>query len=105
MFSSLASIYLFLKFVFLYSLVRTQIKFEPMKDHWLFLGVLYAAGIAFLSYVFLLSYQTAPDFRAWQIWLGKSFGLAALYFWLLAKFDEGVVFWTLLLLGLLLVWF
>jgi hypothetical protein len=76
-----------------------------MKDHYVFLGVVYTLGIAFLSYVFLLSYQPAPDYRAWQIWLAKTLVLATLYFWLMAKFDEGVIFWTLLLLGILLVWF
>jgi hypothetical protein len=117
MFYSLASLYLFMKFVFFYSLVRIQVKFEPMKDHYLFLGVLYTAGIAFLSYVFLVSWQTlnwAPwqnrvaqtlGVSPWLAWVGETLILSTLYFRLLAKFDEGVVFWTLLLVGLLLVWF
>ena len=57
MFLSVNIIYLFIKFLFFYSLVRTQIKFEPMKDHFVFLGILYTSGIAFLSYVFLESWQ------------------------------------------------
>ena len=38
MFYYVASYYLVLKAVFFFSLVRIQIKFETMKDHWLFLG-------------------------------------------------------------------
>ena len=88
-----------------------------MKDHWLFLGILYTAGMAFLSYVFLLSWQKFPwaswqlqvarnfGILPWQAYLGEIFLLSTLYFWLMAKFDEGVIFWTLLLLGVLLVWF
>jgi hypothetical protein len=114
---SIASFYLFIKFVFFYSLVRTQVRFEPMKERWLFLGVLYTAGIAFLSYVFIVSWQRvtwapwqnrvaqALGVSPWLAWVGETFLLSTLYFRLMAKFDEGVIFWTLLLLGLLLVWF
>ena len=41
----------------------------------------------------------------WSAWVGETFVLSTLYFKLLARFDEGVIFWTLLLMGLLLVWF
>ena len=117
MFYSLAAYYLFMKAVFFYSLVRIQIKFETMQDHWLFLGILYTSGVAFLSYVFLLSWQAFPwaDWQVrlagnfgvspWQAFLVETFLLSTLYFWLMSKFDEGVIFWTLLLLGVLLVWF
>jgi hypothetical protein len=117
MFPSLLIYYLFMKLVFFYSLVRIQIKFDTMKDHWLFLGILYTSGVAFLSYVFLFSWQDFP-WADWQVRLGANFGispwqawlvetllLSTLYFRLMAKFDEGVIFWTLLLLGVLLVWF
>ncbi len=104
-FASVILYYYIMKAVFLFSLVRILVKFDTMKDHWLFLGILYTAGIAFLSYVFLMAPQDVPDWRSWQIWLAKFFALSTLYFWLLAKFDEGVIFWTVLLLGMLLVWF
>jgi hypothetical protein len=117
MFYYLASYYLFLKAVFFFSLVRIQVKFDTMKDHWLFLGILYTAGVAFLSYVFLFSWQKF-QWADWQVRVARNFGIApehafvaetlilsTLYFRLLAKFDEGVIFWTLLLLGLLVVWF
>ena len=117
MFYYLASYYLFLKAVFFFSLVRIQVKFDTMKDHWLFLGILYTTGVAFLSYVFLFSWQKF-DWDEWQLrvargagitpeqaFVAETFLLSTLYFWLMAKFDEGVIFWTLLLLGLLVVWF
>jgi hypothetical protein len=105
MFVSVILYYYLMKAVFLFSLVRILVKFETMKDHWLFLGILYTAGITFLSYVFLMAPQDNPDWRSWQIWLAKFLGLSTLYFYLLSKFDEGVIFWTVLLLGMLLVWF
>ena len=57
MFYYVAGYYLVMKAVFFFSLVRIQIKFDTMKDHWLFLGRLYTAAVAFLSYVFLMSWQ------------------------------------------------
>ncbi len=56
--------YYLMKAVFLFSLVRILVKFETMKDHWLFLGLLYSAGIAFLSWVFLISPSDNPDWRS-----------------------------------------
>jgi hypothetical protein len=112
MFLSVAIYCLFMKFAFLYGLVRIQVKFDMMKDHWLFLGILYACGAAFLSYVFLFSWQVFdwPTWQVrlagrlgvapWQSWLGMLFLLSILYFWLMAKYDEGVIFWTVLLLGI-----
>lgn len=117
MLSSIVLFYLFLKLVFFYSLVRIQVRFDTMKDHWLFLGMLYTGGIAFLSYVFLFSWQdyqwpnwhvrVARNFGVspWVAWLAETLLLSTLYFRLLSKFDEGVIFWTLLLLGVLFVWF
>ncbi len=117
MFLYVASYYLALKAVFFFSLVRIQVKFDLMKDHWLFLGILYTAGVAFLSYVFLFSWEKF-QWAAWQLRVARNFGIepehafvaetlivSTLYFWLMSKFDEGVIFWTLLLLGLLVVWF
>jgi hypothetical protein len=115
MFTSIATTYLALKFVFLFSLVRIQVKAEPMKEHWLFLGFLFTAGVAFLSYVFLISWQS-PTWAPWQVrfahtlgispwlsWLGQTLVLSALYFKLLGTFDEGKIFWFLVLSGFLLV--
>ena len=117
MFYTVALYYLALKAMFFFSLVRIQVKFDTMKDHWLFLGILFTAGVAFLSYVFLFSWQdfawppwqvqVARNFGVspWQAWMVETLVLYTLYFRLMAKFDEGVIFWTLLLLGILLVMF
>ncbi len=84
----------------------------------LFAIMLYTAAVAFLSYVFLISWMEQFPWAAWQwavaarlgispwqAFLGETMLLSALYFKLMAKFDEGVIFWTLLLLGILVVWF
>jgi hypothetical protein len=117
MLGSVVLYYVFIKTFFLYSLVRTQVRFEPMRDHWLFLGVLYTSGIAFLSYCFLESWNAIrwPGWQVrladnlgltpWQSWLGLTLVLSTFYFRLLARFDEGLLFWVLLALGLGLVYF
>ncbi len=109
--------YYFIKIVFFFSLVRSQIKYDLLKDHFLFLAVLYTSAVAFLSYVFIFGWQNV-NWLPWQIqvaqsagvspwvaWLGETFLLSTIYFKLMAKFDEGVIFWTLLLLGMLVVLF
>jgi hypothetical protein len=101
---SLASFYLLIKIAFLFGLVRTQIKFEPMQDRWLFLAILYTAGIALLSFLFL-ELTGVLNWAPWQVqlaqslgvspwvsWLGQTFLLSALYFWLITKFGDGALF-------------
>src|SRR5262245_48485342 len=48
-----------------------------------------------------------PGFRGFhrQAWMVETLLLYRLYFWLMAKFDDGVIFWTLPLLGLPLLWY
>jgi hypothetical protein len=109
------SIYYFLiKITFFYSLVRAQVKYDLIRDHYLFLGILYSGAVAFLSLCFLVSLegQNFPDrplerfvshklgITLWQAWLIETLGLSTIYFKLMARFDEGVIFWTLLLLGI-----
>ena len=106
MFYSMASIYLLMKGVFFFSLVHTLVKFDVMQRYYIFLAIIYTAGIAFLSYVFLWSWQdNPPSLRAREIWLAETFGIVTVYFWLLNRFDAGIIFWILLLLGLGIVWF
>jgi hypothetical protein len=116
-FLQVALYYLGMKTFFLYSLVRTQVKFEPLRESWLFLAFLYTAGIAFLSYAFLQSWNAIQwqgwqlqfanwlGVTPWQAWIGQTFVLSAFYFKLLSRFDEGILFWVLLVLGLGLVYF
>jgi hypothetical protein len=96
-----------------FSIVKALVKFETLQDHFLFLGVLYTSIVAFISYVFVVS--TNPEvFRAdwlrqanqytgvspWLIWLAATLMLSTLYFKLLSKFDEGIIFWILLIVGI-----
>jgi hypothetical protein len=109
------SIYYFLiKIVFFYSLVRAQVKYDLIKDHYLFLGILYTVAVAFLSFCFFWGFEgeNFPDrplewkvsqllgTTKWRAWLVETLVLSTVYFKLMAKFDEGVLFWTLLLLGI-----
>jgi len=107
--SPLISGYYFgLKAVFFYGLVHSFVKFDPLQKHWIFLSLLYTAGIAFLSYVFLIAPGTAQywgSWRAWYIWLGETAVIAATYFKLLDRFDEGILFWLLLIGGVGVVLF
>ena len=79
MFVYLSAYYLAMKAVFFFSLVRIQVRFDTMKDHWLFLGVLYTAGVAFLSYVFLMSWQEFPwaDWQRRLAWRIGGFSVAS----------------------------
>ena len=111
-------IYFFLKFMIFFSIVKALVKFETLQDHFLFLGVLYTGLVAFISYVFILSTQPAA-FQAdwlmqanqatglspWLCWLAATLVLSTLYFKLLSKFDEGILFWILLVLGIPLAFF
>jgi hypothetical protein len=117
MFIGISIYYFFIKIVFFFSLVRAQIKSDLLRDHFLFLAIVYTAAVAFLSYAFFVSslgqefpggylqirVSQAVGVTPWVAWLGLTLILSAIYFKLMAKFDEGVVFWTLLLLGMLVV--
>ena len=106
--------YFFIKITFFFALVRAQVKYDLVKDHYLFLGILYTAAVAFLSLAFLvgLEGQNFPqrylEYRVsnalgvtlWKAWLIETLLLSSIYFKLMARFDEGVVFWTLLMLGI-----
>lgn len=114
MFETISLYYFLLKISFFYALVRAQFRYDLIKDHYLFLGILYTAGVAFLSLCFLvgLEGQNFPNrplernvsqmlgVTLWQAWLVETLILSTVYFKLMARFDEGVVFWTLLLLGI-----
>ena len=90
--------YIAIKAMFFYSLVHSFVKFENLQKHWLFLALLYTAGVALLSFVwFVLPGQM--QIGAWQTWLVKTLVIAVIYFKLLDRFDEGVMFWILLVAG------
>jgi hypothetical protein len=98
--------YYAIKGMFLFGLVRSYVKFEPLQKHWLFLSILYTLGLAFLSWVFVVNTNPQVTTRAWQIWLLKTFVLVIVYFKLLERFDEGMIFWVIFLVGGFgLIWF
>ncbi|WZO98608.1 hypothetical protein EP7_000188 [Isosphaeraceae bacterium EP7] len=96
----------FMKLIFFFSLVRAQAKFDFLSDRYFMLGILYVAGIAFLSGVFIMMPQPTPDWTLWQTWLGKTFLIATVYFWLMSRFSENLtVFFLLLFVGLGVVYY
>jgi hypothetical protein len=125
------TIYYFgLKIALFLSLIRSYVKFEPLQKHALFLAIFYTLGLAFLSYAFLVAPQQPPvvwrawehhlvkrllppknwalaimGWRAWQIWLVESFVLFRVYLKLLSRFEDGALFWFLLMLAPLLIAF
>ncbi len=93
-----------IKAAFLFGLVHSFVKFETLQKSWLFIGLLYTAGVALLSYVWIIM-PGRYGIRPWQIWLAETAGIAVVYFWLLQRFDEGPLFWMLLMAGLGVVYF
>jgi hypothetical protein len=97
--------YLGVKGAFLFGLARSYVSFEPLQKHWLFMSILYTAGIAFLSRVFSVFFTGFTDYK-WHIWLLETFVLVIIYFKLLSRFDEGMLFWIIFLFGGAgLIWF
>ena len=97
--------YFAMKVVFFTSLLRSFVKFEPLQKHSLFLAGLYTGAVAFLSWIFLPQWRSSIGPRAWEIWLGQTFLMTAVYFWLLRRFDEGLLFWLLVVAGAGIVMF
>ena len=92
-------------FVFFILLIKVVIITGLIKialiwsDHWIPAGIY--AGIVFLSGLFL-----GHPFFGVLISTVISFALAAVYFWLLTKFEgSGFIFWLILVIGLVIVFF
>ena len=111
-------IYFFLKLMLFFAIVKALVKFEALGDHFLFLGALYTGLVALISYVFVVSTRQVDFHAAWLVqvgrvtglspwlsWLAATLVLSTLYFKLISKFDEGLFFWILLVLGIPLVFF
>lgn len=103
MFAGLAIIYLIMKGALFAALLKAHISSESLQEKpWLLAGI-YTVGVGVMSY-FYLNLEWASNPRFMQLWLGVSFVLSYLYYWLLAKFeDTWVVWWTVLILGLGLI--
>ena len=57
MFASVLIYYYVIKTIFLFSLVKIQVQFETMTDHWLFLGVPYTAGVSLAVEALVASFR------------------------------------------------
>lgn len=109
--------YFAIKLIFFFGIVRSLVKFDTLAKHFLFLGILYTAGVALFSYVFIVAMQgyagrswerrmsATVGLSPWLCWLIETLVLSTFYFKMLGRFDEGVAFWVLLLLGIPLVFF
>jgi hypothetical protein len=87
---------LLIKTVTIIALIKIALIFS---DHWIPAGIY--AVLLFLGGLF-----TGASFGSALISAGIGFALAALYFWLLAKFEgSGFLFWIILIVGLVIVFF
>ena len=99
-------VYYALKGFFLLSLARSYVVYDVLQKQWLVFPIVYAIALGLLSWVFILGMNPQIPADVWKIWLAQSFGLAVLYFYLLKTFEEGMLFWIVLLGGWLgLIWF
>lgn len=96
-------VYYAMKVVLFASIVRALVTAESLQRYTLWLAGFYTAAVAFLSYIFLVGPQSNPNWELWQYWLGLNFLLSAFYFKLIARFDEGRLFWLILPMGALVV--
>lgn len=120
-------LYAGIKAAFLIVLLKPFFKSEALQSRPLLMAGIYTAGIAFLSWLLLVepqdvvmwrswemqlakrvlpASQTGPallGWRAWQLWLVGTLGLSWLYYWLLDRFDMGMLFWLILFGGLVLL--
>lgn len=107
--SSTMVIYFGMKAFLFVSLVGALMKSVPMREQTMGLSVIYTAGVAFLSYVFLIGPNadsaTPEDWQKWGIWLGETFALSWLYFKGLTWFEDSKLFWVVVALGAAVVWF
>jgi hypothetical protein len=100
-------IYYIMKVAFFGSLVRSFVIYEPLRRHVIFLSLLYTGVVALLSFVFMIGPSGGMAnyklFELWKYWLGLNFLLIFVYFKLLDRFEDGVLFWVVLMLGVVVV--
>ena len=85
--------FMVLNILFLCSLLRLLIS----TDQPFLCSSLYAGGL------FLLGLVLGGPFVPLLIALGIRFALSSLYFWLLDRFSEGILWWVIMILGVPLV--
>lgn len=65
--------------------------------------MLYTGLVAFISFVFLLAPMEVVNWRMWEYWLALNWLMTWVFFRLLIRFEEGILFWVVLLLGVVVV--
>ncbi len=117
MFASMAVVYILIKAAFLAGLIKAAVSSEDMGRRPLLLAAVYTLGIGALSFVFFNPEVLSSLHMPWPdrvigsvavdgrvFWLGTTFLITALYFWLLARFENaGMLWWSILLGGVLLI--
>lgn len=115
--TSMVVYYFAIKLMFFFSLFKAQLRFATVRKHPLLLALIYSLVVAFLSMTMLPSPQDTSwaiwqlqlaaklGISPWRAWVGETFVIATIYFWLLARFDEGILFFSLFLLGFLVILF
>jgi hypothetical protein len=99
--------YLVIKGAFLAGIIKAFSTNDSLMAKPIMMAAIYTLGVAGLSFVYLNPSMLREMGIVWEdrkVWLGTTFLLAAVYFWLLSKFeDAGALWWMILLLGLGLV--
>jgi hypothetical protein len=91
--------YYAMKIFLLASIVRSLVMFEPLRKHWLFLSIAYTGLLFGLCWIFF-NWQQGFTQERLQQWAIGNLILSAIYFKLLGKFDEGILFWLILIGGM-----
>lgn len=99
--------YLVIKGAFLAGIIKAFTNSDSLMARPIMMAALYTLGVAGLSFVYLnpsVLREMGMAMEDRRVWLGTTFLLASVYFWLLARFeDSGALWWAILLLGLGLV--
>ncbi|MDX2035791.1 MAG: hypothetical protein SFX72_04010 [Isosphaeraceae bacterium] len=107
--------YFFLKIVLFFGIVKSLSQFDFLHKYLLLLSGFYTAAVALLSWIFIFGWQQKqwPSWQVaiaerigvtpWQSWVGQTFLISSLYFWLMVKFEETSFFWVLLIFGVVVV--
>lgn len=99
-----AILYLIIKAAFFATLLKAFVSSETLQEKPWLMSIVWTAGVGGLCYVYFVT-SGAVTMRYFQIWVGANLVLSFFYYWLLAKFEDvWVVWWTVLILGLGLVY-
>lgn len=103
MFTPILIVYIVIKGAYFATLLKAFVSSESLQEKPWLMAFLWTAGVGVLSYIyFVMGGIISKEY--WIHFLVMSFVLSFLYYWLLAKFEDvGVIYWTVLILGLGLI--